>query len=450
MRHHGRNARRRGLAVGPGSSPSLVGGVRRRTPTNRPRRRRRRDADADARARRRPARPRRRRSCRPTPDAAADVLHLHGRRGRHPGSIARRFKTSARSIAYWNRATLPVARPGVGHYNPNYLKVGWVLAAHPERRGRPGGPADPDARRLSRRPSRRPIAIVWRWPAAPTRPADRRDRRGRGAPDRPGARRAQERALRASVDATRRRAGRPRRDVDDGDRGGRVRDDGRPAAQRRRRPPPGALRPAEPRLGRRSSRTATRSSTRPGPRRRRGPARARASAAASRRSTRSRAARSSSTSTATRARAGAAARRRPIRCGSRPARDWPGSSSRPTPAAGSCASTATTTRRVRPSDLAPGSSPTPGRAARPATWSRRSRRPTVGSSFGVQCHPERTESTPRPFERLFASSSTPMPRRLRPTTPLGALARSRVSRLEPPGLDDPLEELARPRLAAAR
>jgi len=42
-------------------------------------------------------------------------------------SIARRFKTDGRSIAYWNRATYPSLDPEAAKYNPNNLQVGWVL-----------------------------------------------------------------------------------------------------------------------------------------------------------------------------------------------------------------------------------------------------------------------------------------------------------------------------------
>ena len=44
---------------------------------------------------------------------------------------------------------------------------------------------------------------------------------------------------------------------------------------------------------------------------------------------------------------------------------------------------------------AAGSSPAGCRRARPATWSRRSRRASGPFRMAVQCHPERTESTPR-------------------------------------------------------
>ena len=47
------------------------------------------------------------------------------------GAIAKRFKTSGRSIAYWNRATYPSLDPDSAGYRPDYLKVGWVLLLIP-------------------------------------------------------------------------------------------------------------------------------------------------------------------------------------------------------------------------------------------------------------------------------------------------------------------------------
>jgi hypothetical protein len=45
--------------------------------------------------------------------------------------IAKRFGTTARSIAYWNRATYPSLDPDSGSYRPNYLKLGWTLVLIP-------------------------------------------------------------------------------------------------------------------------------------------------------------------------------------------------------------------------------------------------------------------------------------------------------------------------------
>ena len=45
--------------------------------------------------------------------------------------IAKRFGTSGRSIAYWNRATYPSLDPESSAYRPNYLKLGWTLVLIP-------------------------------------------------------------------------------------------------------------------------------------------------------------------------------------------------------------------------------------------------------------------------------------------------------------------------------
>lgn len=42
-------------------------------------------------------------------------------------SLARKYHTTARSIAYWNRAKYPSLDPESAKYNPNGLKRGWVL-----------------------------------------------------------------------------------------------------------------------------------------------------------------------------------------------------------------------------------------------------------------------------------------------------------------------------------
>ena len=41
--------------------------------------------------------------------------------------IARRFKTSGRSIAFWNRAAYPSLDPESAAYRPDLLQAGWVL-----------------------------------------------------------------------------------------------------------------------------------------------------------------------------------------------------------------------------------------------------------------------------------------------------------------------------------
>jgi hypothetical protein len=45
--------------------------------------------------------------------------------------IARRFGTSGRSIAYWNRQAYPSLDPESAAYQPGMLQAGWVLQILP-------------------------------------------------------------------------------------------------------------------------------------------------------------------------------------------------------------------------------------------------------------------------------------------------------------------------------
>jgi hypothetical protein len=68
---------------------------------------------------------------RPTPTPQPTFFSYKVASGDSLGAIAKRFKTSARSIAYWNRATYPSLDPESGSYRPDYLKLGWVLVLIP-------------------------------------------------------------------------------------------------------------------------------------------------------------------------------------------------------------------------------------------------------------------------------------------------------------------------------
>lgn len=46
-------------------------------------------------------------------------------------SLARKYHTTARSIAYWNRDQYPSLDPESAKYNPDGLKRGWVLRVMP-------------------------------------------------------------------------------------------------------------------------------------------------------------------------------------------------------------------------------------------------------------------------------------------------------------------------------
>lgn len=47
------------------------------------------------------------------------------------GKIAKRYGTTARSIAYWNRVTYATLDPDSEGYDPDYLVIGWTLRLIP-------------------------------------------------------------------------------------------------------------------------------------------------------------------------------------------------------------------------------------------------------------------------------------------------------------------------------
>lgn len=70
---------------------------------------------------------------RPTPTPQPTFLIYNVVAGDSLVSIARRFGTSGRSIAYWNRATYSSLDPDSPDYDPNYLKIGWTLLLIPNK-----------------------------------------------------------------------------------------------------------------------------------------------------------------------------------------------------------------------------------------------------------------------------------------------------------------------------
>ncbi len=70
---------------------------------------------------------------RPTPTPQPTFFAYTVVAGDTLSSIAKRFKTSGRSIAYWNRATYPSLDPDSSHYRPNYLALGWTLLLIPNK-----------------------------------------------------------------------------------------------------------------------------------------------------------------------------------------------------------------------------------------------------------------------------------------------------------------------------
>jgi LysM domain len=67
----------------------------------------------------------------PTPTPAPTFVAYTVGRGDSLNTIARKFGTTARSIAFWNRATYPSLDPESSKYRPNLLQVGWTLMVIP-------------------------------------------------------------------------------------------------------------------------------------------------------------------------------------------------------------------------------------------------------------------------------------------------------------------------------
>lgn len=69
---------------------------------------------------------------RPTPSPAPTFLSYTVKSGDSLNSIARQFRTTGRSIAWWNRGTYPSLDPLSEGYDPNTIRVGWVLLLMPD------------------------------------------------------------------------------------------------------------------------------------------------------------------------------------------------------------------------------------------------------------------------------------------------------------------------------
>jgi LysM domain len=68
---------------------------------------------------------------RPTPTPLPTFLAYVVRSGDSLNTIAHRFGTTGRSIAYWNRAAYPSLDPEAPSYKPNVIRVGWTLVLIP-------------------------------------------------------------------------------------------------------------------------------------------------------------------------------------------------------------------------------------------------------------------------------------------------------------------------------
>ena len=68
---------------------------------------------------------------RPTPTPQPTFLAYLVVAGDSLTKIARRFGTSGRSIAYWNRALNPSLDPDGAAYRPDHVSIGWTLLLIP-------------------------------------------------------------------------------------------------------------------------------------------------------------------------------------------------------------------------------------------------------------------------------------------------------------------------------
>jgi hypothetical protein len=68
---------------------------------------------------------------RPTPNPSPTFLVYEVQPGDSLTSIARLFGTTARSIAYWNRARYPSLDPDSSTYEPDRIEAGWTLQLIP-------------------------------------------------------------------------------------------------------------------------------------------------------------------------------------------------------------------------------------------------------------------------------------------------------------------------------
>jgi peptidoglycan/xylan/chitin deacetylase (PgdA/CDA1 family) len=67
----------------------------------------------------------------PTPLPSPTPVEYEVRAGDNLTSVARRYDTTARSIAYWNRDTYPSLDPDSPEYEPDRIEVGWRLRLWP-------------------------------------------------------------------------------------------------------------------------------------------------------------------------------------------------------------------------------------------------------------------------------------------------------------------------------
>jgi LysM domain len=68
---------------------------------------------------------------RPTPSPGPTFATYRVKKGDTLNTIAKKFHTTARSIAWWNRGAYPSLDPESYNYQPSTIRVGWTLVVLP-------------------------------------------------------------------------------------------------------------------------------------------------------------------------------------------------------------------------------------------------------------------------------------------------------------------------------
>lgn len=101
----------------------------------------------------------------PTPSPQPTALTYVVKAGDSLVNLGHRFRTTGRSIAYWNRKAYPSLDPDKSTYNPNHLEIGWRLTIYP-------GVVDNDGNGLADASASPPPPIAPSVPTAQQPPAN--------------------------------------------------------------------------------------------------------------------------------------------------------------------------------------------------------------------------------------------------------------------------------------
>jgi hypothetical protein len=104
-------------------------------------------------------------SAAPTPTPQPTALTYVVKSGDSLVNLGHRFKTTGRSIAYWNRKAYPSLDPDKPTYNPNHLEIGWRLTIYP-------GLIDNDGNGIADASATPAPPLAPSIPPAPSPPAD--------------------------------------------------------------------------------------------------------------------------------------------------------------------------------------------------------------------------------------------------------------------------------------